>query len=276
MLLRRHRHIAVLSFLLLATPLAVGLVWPDNPDWIKKEARMPAAAPVLPENLEAVLAFPEHADAYLNDHFGLRQKMIRLHKDLTKPLLFEANQAAIIGKSGRIFALGDDMVLQSAGQVVRKEKVSRVADMLGAMRDALDRRGVRFLVAIPPNSSTIYPDDLPNWAQNPGKKTEYDLLLEDLDGRGVKAIDLRPALRAARADGPTYYIYDLHWNARGALAGFNAIVEADGHPDWRIDAASALGPLAVHKPEDIARFLGIEDRAIETSETLNLDRKSVV
>jgi alginate O-acetyltransferase complex protein AlgJ len=270
MLLRRRRHIAVLSFLLLATPLGVGLVWPDSPDWILKEARTPAPAPVLPKNMEAMLAFPEQADAYLKDHFGLRQRMIRLHRDLTRPVLLGASKFAVIGNSGRMFALDDDMVLQSAGRVVRSRKVAEAAEMLTAMRDALDRRGIRFLVALPPNSSTIYPDDLPGWAQNPGTKTEYDLLLDELKARGVKAVDLRPPLKAARANGPTYLMNDLHWSVRGALAGFDAVVEADGHPEWRIDPASAIGPLATRKGGDIARLIGVADSVSESTETLNL------
>ena len=59
--------------------------------------------------------------------------------------------------------------------------------MLAAMNDAASaQRGVKFLVALPPNSSTIYQDDLPGWAQNPGKATEYDLLLKDFAAKGVK------------------------------------------------------------------------------------------
>jgi alginate O-acetyltransferase complex protein AlgJ len=200
----------------------------------------------------------------------LRQKMIRLHKDLAKPLLFKENNVVVFGHSGRMYALAGDMVLQSAGRVLRTKKIAEAADMLSEMRDALARCGARLLVAPPPNSSTIYQDDLPAWARNPGKKTEYDLMLEDLAARGVKAIDLRPALTAARADGPTYLIDDLHWNARGAVAGFNAIVEADGHPDWRIDPGAALGPMTNRKGGDIALLIGVQDDVSERTETLNL------
>jgi alginate O-acetyltransferase complex protein AlgJ len=270
MLTRSRRYLALAAFLLIATPLVGGLTWPDSPDWILKEARRAAPAPVTPKNLEALIALPGQIDAYLKDHFGLRQKMIRLHKDLTKPVLFKDNEFAVFGKSGRMFVLADDMVFQSAGRVVRIDKVGDAADMLAAMRGALDRRGVRFLVAVPPNSSTIYPDDLPGWARNSGRRTEYDLLLDGLKARGVKAVDLRPALLTARADGPTYLINDLHWTVRGALAGFNATVEADGHPEWRVDPADAIGPMETRKGGDVARLLGVADSVVETTETLSL------
>jgi hypothetical protein len=265
-----RRWFAVAAILLIATPLVWGLVLPDSPEWILKEARNPAPAPQPPRSAEAMLALPGEVDSYLNDHFGLRQKMIKLHKDLTHPFLFERNSVALIGESGRMYALPDDMVAQSSGRVVRPEKVDEAATMIAAMHDELARQGVGFLVALPPNSSTIYPDDLPRWARNPGLKTEYDLLFEKLAARGVKTVDLRPALKAARADGSTYLLNDLHWSARGAIAGFNAVVEADGHPDWRIDPSSALGPLAERRGGDIAQMAGVADKASELTETLAL------
>jgi alginate O-acetyltransferase complex protein AlgJ len=270
-LLRQHRrYFAVAAFGLLATPLVVGVVRPDSPAAILKEGRYVTPAPQAPVDGEGWLKLPKDVDAYLQDHFGLREKMIRLHKDVTKPLVFKENNVAINGDSGRFYAIADGMVLQSAGRVFRQQRVADAAELIVTMRDALRKRGIAFLVALPPNSSTVYPDDLPYWARNPGKKTEYDALLETIEAQGVRAVDLRPALSLARLDGPTYLINDLHWNVRGAVSGFNAIVDADGRPDWHIDPSSAIGPLAERRGGDIATLLGIEDSVRETTETLAL------
>jgi|SRR5271165_148287 len=272
-MLRRHRRFfAVLGFLLIATPLIWGMLLPDSPDLILKEGRRPATSPTAPESLAGYAAFPGQVDAYLKDHFGLRHAMIRLHKDLAKPVLFKGNNVVVYGEDGRMFALGDDTVLQSAGQLLRAERVAETANMLADMNDALTRRGMKFLVAVPPNSSTIYQDDLPKWARNPGKRTEYDALLDELSIRGVKAVDLRPAMSAVRAQGAAYLMNDLHWTARGALAGFNAVVEADGRPDWRLDPGTALGAPAVRKGGDIARLAGIDDAVTEMTEAFALSR----
>ena len=61
---------------------------------------------------------------------------------------------------------------------------------------------------MPPNAATIYQDDLPLWAQNPGKPTEYDILLANLAAKGVTAVDLRPAVKNARTRGPVFYMHD--------------------------------------------------------------------
>ncbi len=78
--------------------------------------------------------------------------------------------------------------------------------------------------------------------------TEADL---DLDGpqrriaawaaeRGIAVIDLLPALRAARADGPVHHLRDEHWNIAGNRVAADALAEGL----WplvsaRIDAANA-------------------------------------
>jgi alginate O-acetyltransferase complex protein AlgJ len=269
-MLRRHRRFfAVASLLLLATPLVVGLVKPDGAEAILREGRNPTPALKSPDTPGDWLTLPREVDVYLKDRFGLREKMIRLHKDLTKPLFFEDSNVAVIGASGRMYLVADSMVAQSAGRAFRPHMVAEAVDMIVGMRDALAPRGVKFLVAVPPNSSTIYQDDLPNWARNPGRKTEYDSLLQELAARQVKTVDLRPALKEARALGETYLFNDLHWNVPGAIAGFNAVVEADGHPDWKIDP-SAIGPPTERRGGDIATLAGVADKAVEMTPSLVL------
>jgi alginate O-acetyltransferase complex protein AlgJ len=271
-MLRRHRRFfAVAAFLLLATPLVFGIVKPDSAASILKEGRYPAPAPKPPDNLSDWLGLPKQIEAYLDDRFGLRERMIRLHKDLTRPVLLKVNTAVLTGRSGRMFYEGNEMVRQSAGLVLRDARVTQTARLIAEMRDALAKRGARLLVAIPPNSSTVYQDELPGWAQDKGRKTEYDLLLEDLKGYGVKTIDLRPELKALRAQGEeAYLLYDAHWTPRGALEGFNAVVEADGRPEWRLDPATAMGPLEEWKGGDVARILGVQDDVREKTQALAL------
>jgi alginate O-acetyltransferase complex protein AlgJ len=270
MLHRYRRYVALLTFGLLATPLVVGIVKPDSPEAILKEGRYLAPAPRAPASGDDWLRIPKQVDAYLQDHFGLRQVLIRTHKDITRPLLGFGNDTVLIGRDGRMFYLGEETVRQSAGLLVRDQRVVEAADMLVRMNKEARARGIRFLVAPPPNGATIYQDDLPHWAQNPGKPTEYDLLLGKLAAKGVLAVDLRPAVKAARAGGPVFYRHDTHWTFRGALAGYNAIVKADAHPEWRIEPSAALGPMTLRKGGDLARMLGAGDTVSEQAESIAL------
>jgi len=266
-MLRGYRRLlAILAFGLLATPLVVGIVRPDSPELIFKEGRRLAAAPATPGDLGAVASLPAQIDAYLKDHFGFRHMLIQLHKDLTKPMLGFGGSEVLIGRDGRMFYLGGEMVRQSAGLILRDEKVTDSANLLARMRDELAKRGIAFFVLVLPSTSSIYEDDLPKWAQSHGRRTEDDLFLQDLAERGIRTVDLRPTLRQTASEGKAYLMHDSHWTARGAVAGFNAAVEADGHPDWRVDPAKALGPPQEVKGGDLARLIGEQDDVTETAE----------
>jgi alginate O-acetyltransferase complex protein AlgJ len=268
-ILRHSRYLSVLIFVLLATPLLAGFIMPESAPEIVKENRARAPAPSLPRTLQAFAAWPKQVDDYLGDRFGLRTQMIRLHANLAKRWLGEGNHLVLVGRHGRLFFLGDASVQQSAGLVRRDSEVTETADFLATMRDALGQRGARLLVASPPNAATIYQDDLPPWARNNGRATEYTVLLADLAARGIKTVDLRPVLWTARSKGPSYFFYDTHWTPRGAIAGFNAVAEAAEHPEWRIEADAVLAPWT-RPGGDLARMIGVSDDVAEPVEQLVL------
>src|ERR1700733_14105311 len=265
MLSRYRRFFAVAAFLVLATPLVAGLVYPDGAASILMEGRTPAPAPRAPTDSADWFRFAKQTDAYLQDHIGLRQALLRAHRELSKPLF--ASYKVLMGRGGRMFYLGNEMVVQSAGLVMRDQAVIQLSDLLAGMNDELRARGIRFLVAPPPNASSVYIDELPLRAQNAGRPTEYDLLMSNLAAKGVPAVDLRPVLKKARPGGSVFYMHDTHWSFRGALAAYNAIVEAEAHPDWRLDPRHAVRP-AVRKGGDMAKILGFADKISEPTENL--------
>ena len=257
----------MIAFVLLAIPLAVGVSGRDEAAKVLAEGRTPAAAPSI---WAAGIDLPRKVDAYLKDRFGLRREMIRLALQMDNLLPNSGNGRVLVGRDGRMYTEDDEAVRQSAGLVMRDRSVRRTAEYLAAKQDALARRGIRFLVASPPNTATIYTEELPSWARNNGKATEYDLLLAELSKRGVRAIDLRPVLRAARTEGEAYLRHDSHWAPRGALAAFNAIAEADGHPDWRMSAAEVLGSPTILRGGDLAKFIGVQNDVTEPVQALTL------
>jgi hypothetical protein len=105
MLKRWRRYYAVAALLLLGAPLVVGLVWPDSPAAVLKEGRRLAPPPAKPGSGADWLALPTALDAYLRDHFGLRQALIQAHKELTKPMLGMGDDAVLVGRDGRMFYL---------------------------------------------------------------------------------------------------------------------------------------------------------------------------
>ena len=123
--------------------------------------------------------------------------MIHVHSQIADRWLGGGTQQAVAGLDGWLFFRGQDALTQSAGLVLREDQVVDTADTIARLHASLTARGIRFVVAIPPNSATIYPEHVPKWARNSGRRTEYDALLEALHERAVPAVDLRPPLPTA-------------------------------------------------------------------------------
>jgi alginate O-acetyltransferase complex protein AlgJ len=265
-----RRYWLLVAISVLALPLFVGVVRPDTNNMSSMELRDLAKEPDLPDSVTEWRELPAHVDAYLHDHFGLRELLIHWEALLNQGILRSGNDSVLYGHDGWMFFKGDSMVRQSAGLVRRDNLVASTADFLAAKKVELSARGIALLVASPPNSATIYKEKLPGWARNHGRQTEYDLLLDELTARGVLAVDLRPALRNALAGGQVYRVHDTHWTPRGALTAFNVVVEAASHFDWRLDTRSALGARMDANGGDLSRMLGIADDVSEPVEPLTL------
>jgi hypothetical protein len=259
MLLRRYRRLfAPLTALFLLAPLLVGLAEPDTATTSADEARTLAAAPALPRGWRDLPAALRQTDAYLRDHFGMRRLLIHANALIVRLLLRSGNDTVLMGRNDWFFLLGGDtMLAQSAGLLVHAELVEPTADVIATMQRVLAARGVPLLVAAPPNSATIYPEEVPKWARYHGAPTEYDLLYAALSARGVSAVDLRPVLQTEKLHGQVFMKHDTHWSPRGAVAGFNAMVEAAGLPGWTYTSADALTPPITVTGGDLARLLGI-------------------
>lgn len=263
-----QRLFLLLSGLLLSLPILVhisGVVPASNVS--EREKRTLAQLPRFPRSIPEWRRLPIYVDRYLQDHFGLRSIMAAIDAEWHYALRSSRDFRVFINSSGRLFWRADHMLEQSAGSIRRDSEVAETVKFLVRLRDNLSKRGIRFFIAPPPNGSTIYQDQLPDWARGQGRTTEYDLLLSQLALSGITGIDLRPALLSARESGETYFRYDTHWNTRGALAAFNATVQAAGHRDWRLDPSVALGPTQPRDAGDLAAFIGMAGRLIEPVDT---------
>jgi alginate O-acetyltransferase complex protein AlgJ len=257
-LLASHRRFwfpAVLA--VLALPMLVQAMTPRQ-TVSEREARALAAAPGWPRTLPQALALPRATEAFLGDHFGLRDRLVHANARLRYVLSSPSNPGVIYGRGGRLFFNGDGMLEQSLGLLRRQADVDKFADFAASLAEQYRARGVRFLVAIPPNSATIERQFVPAWFK-PTAQTEYDLMLAALARRNVPHVDLRVPLIAINERQPVYLRTDTHWNRLGALLAYNEVVASLGKADWIVDPNQVFRGFEPRPGGDLARMLGAPD-----------------
>lgn len=260
MLERYRRYWFAVLFVVLAVPLFVQAMEPRATKSFM-EGRLLAEPPNWPKTFHDLTPAAAQLRSFLDDHFGLRDVLIKTNA-LVRYSLYStdnasANPDVAIGRDGWLFFTGDSDIEQSAGLLIRKSAVERFVDFTAALYSEMRRRNVVFIVASPPNSTTIQRKYLPAWAAGVPALTEYDLILKALAQRGVPAVDLRPALFAEQRRRPTYQRTDTHWNELGALIGYDTVVRALGKSDWAINPQRVLKGEAERAGGDLARMLAL-------------------
>ncbi len=154
-------------------------------------------------------------------------------------------------------------------------QAARIA-LLSQTSKALDKLGVKLVVALVPDKARIYPQYLaeghiPGFTQN-----RYTQALQDLRAQGVITADLlAPFTRGASASAGAsanagidaiYYRTDTHWNTQGAQFAAQALaatvatagLSASLADDATTFATQSSGA-AAERPGDLIRLMGLSD-----------------
>ena len=75
----------------------------DSHQVVKTELRQPASLPDFPNNYAALQSLPSRMDAYLNDHFGFRSKLIHWNNRIKALFQLSGSPEILIGKYGWLY-----------------------------------------------------------------------------------------------------------------------------------------------------------------------------
>lgn len=269
LLLPYRRFWIVVVVGLLALP-ALGQLFGLTQSQSGAEQRTLAQAPTWPSHGSDLLDLPKKIDAFINDHYGWRSELVRASAVLRHALHTSPSPNVYLGTDGWLFFNGDHGLAQVNRDPPRYADLQRFADLLSKLNAYLQQDQRRFVVGVPPNKESVYPDRLPAWLRTKSGPTEYEVLLAELAKTRVRTVDLRALLREAAQQAPVYYRTDSHWNPLGALLAYNALVTAAGQDDWRIDPARALQADLHRYSGDLARYIGLRDYLSEPESRLSI------
>ena len=226
---RRFRDLATVALFLgaIALPATVGFLQ-DHGVAVAGENRRAAPRPPLALRRKALREYPAAFEAWYNDAFGLRAPLIRGYNHAMVGWFgVSPNPKVVIGKDGWLF-LGAERTMDDY-RVVQPFRPQDLEAWQHALEDRqawLAARGIRFLVVLPPNGQTVYPEFVPDAYDRVRPTSRLDQLATHLAAHStIELLDLRPALLAAKAHERVWHRTDSHWNDRGAFVAYQAIVD---------------------------------------------------
>ncbi len=223
------------------------MLFSSTSNWSATEQRVLAKAPILPRTVTEMNTLFPQLDAYLNDHFGFRDKMIhRYRREMEKRFnQFGVNAPVRKGLDGWYFFTALNIISDFHGNVPLTEKqLDRWITLQNQKAQWLKEQGIRYILVAGPDKQSIYPEYLfANALENKGI-SRFEQLVARFDSHPPDwFINLHQALRQAKENGNLYYKNDSHWNVAGSLVAFKAICQriTEFFPNVRLKTDFAFG-----------------------------------
>jgi len=200
----------------------------DKAPWLN-EKRSLATFPEITLNVKGLLTLPAGLEAYYNDHFGFRRRLIRWEQRWKQDFFKELSRPEImIGRDGWLFLSAQQMIEIYRGiKTFTPDELQSWQSLLEKRRDWLIQRGIKYLFVIAPDKHSIYPEYLPTWMPNRGAETKLDQFFSYMKTHStVEVLDLRPALLEAKKTARTYLYADTHWNSYGGFIGYQCVMRS--------------------------------------------------
>ena len=153
-------------------------------------------------------------DKYLNEHFGFRSSLVRLHNQINFSLFDKNNvSGTVIGKNNFLFQrpyidsyYGNDFV--------GEDKILEMAHKTKKVQDTLKALGVPFIPVIAPGKAWFYSEYIPDYLRQNKGTTNYDRYKANFEDLGVDFLDLQQWLFQVK-DTASFAIfpqYGIHWS----------------------------------------------------------------
>ncbi|GAB4420828.1 MAG: hypothetical protein Fur0044_17950 [Anaerolineae bacterium] len=178
---------------------------------------------------KTLATFPAQFEAFFNDHFGFRNRLVEAYSLLSVALESSPNSQIVVGTEGWYYYAG-------SGEVNNVENYRNTNPLtpqelwqwkwsLETKYHWLKKKGINYVMVIVPEKHTIYGEYYPSRIQQVGRQSHLDQLIEYMKDSEVPILDLRQPLLQAKPVGLLYYKTDSHWNSLGAAVAQYEIMQ---------------------------------------------------
>ncbi len=171
--------------------------------------------------------FQTKKEAFLNENFGLRNRVVRLYNQVRYNLFKKSDtRGVVVGKSNYLYEswyIRAAMGLDYMGD----ESLKLKAKKLGKIRNSLQEMDKDLIVVLAPGKGTYFPDNYPsNWADSTRTKTNYQQFKEQLAIRDIDVLDVQEWFSSAK-DTSRYPLFPktgIHWSKYGEYLVMDSLI----------------------------------------------------
>ncbi|MEQ1917301.1 MAG: hypothetical protein ABL856_11300 [Gallionella sp.] len=198
----------------------------------------------------------KHLESQLGKYLPAREGLISTANILRYIVLHGAGEQVQLGKENWLF-LSDELRVYEQAQENMDARIKLIENAASALQQA----NVHLIVALVPDKSRIYENQLDSATRPAELLPRYKDTLAALQQAGVDAVDLATPLVAAAQKQEVYYRTDTHWNQVGARVAADAvatIVRRSTNDLATINYVTQSVGAVEERPGDLIRLMGLE------------------
>lgn len=169
--------------------------------------------------------FLDQAGNWFTEHFAFRQELVDADAKLRGDLFqVSAVDSVILGENGWLYyeATLDDFQHKNS---ISNRMLFNIAHNLSLMQEYTELLGKKFVFTIAPNKNSLYGDNMPSrYRFTYTDLSDADRISRWLEKEGVHYVDLYKLFR--EQEEVLYYERDSHWNHKGAVMVYDALLDA--------------------------------------------------
>lgn len=212
----------IVVWAVLIFPFAGMAFWPSNETTENTEL---ASWPELKTEEGWNKEYLSQVGAYFEDHFAFRQYWVTANALLRSTLFhISATDQVVLGTEGWLYYSGTLDDYQGKNLFSEREKFALLHN-LKLIQDYVEEQGSQFILMIPPNKNSLYDEHMPSHYQKADTSNLRELM-EEIQAEGIACVNLLEEF--SQTEETLYFQRDSHWNSKGALLAYCALMEQTG------------------------------------------------
>ena len=117
---------------------------------------------------------------------------------------------------------------------ITERGINNIAHNLALLQEYVEEQGAKFIFTVPPNKNTLYGENMPYYLQYKiNSSSNINMLEQEIKEYDISYCDLFSLFKNQKE--VLYLKRDSHWNNKGAVLAYNAILGQAGieHEDYR-------------------------------------------
>lgn len=213
----------VLVMLIMVIPFAMFFVMPSTSSTEnKKLAEFPSLST---KEGSFNLNYMKDLSSYFEDRFAFRNELVDLNSRIRAGIFKTSPEDdVIVGSNGWLYysATLDDF---KGDDLSNNRELYSIARNIKLIQEYCENKGTKFVFTIAPNKNSLYPENMPsNLSAKISDYSDAKLLKKYLDSEEINYVDMFDLF--ANQDETLYLKRDSHWNKKGAVLAYNAMLDA--------------------------------------------------